>query len=1088
MRRYLIPFTVLVGVLALASCTSSSGGGGGAGGSLAFAQPSYTVTSGSTVGMLLTLSGNTDTSGVTVSVVSAGASVAVPITAPCVLSDEAGSTASCQVEVRGLASGSATLTASAPGVASASASVSVSPAPVPGTLGFTPATTSVVAGSSQRVVLALAGSSGMSGQSVSITTSSAAVATATPTRCVLSTASPTCAVTVNGVAAGNATVQATATSYASATLGVTTTASGSITGTLAFGGNVQVGVGKTQGATLALVGSSNVSPFTATISAQNASATVSPTSCALSTAKPTCYLTITGVSAGSDRFGAAATGYAGASMVASVTQAPAPAPVPGTLHFSPGSETVSLDATTKVTLSLAGSSGVVGLSATLTSTPGASVSPGTCTLNSGSTCTIIVKGIQVGAATLTATASGYANALDTLTVQPSGTVVYGNLVITPQNLSLLPAQNSSLTVQLVGSTNVTALPVPLSASPTGIVTLGQPCTLSTANDQCTIGVTGASTGSATVSTSAVGPSSQGSAAVTVTSSASPSLSFTPNTVVLAVYTPGVGPTAITTVLTMSNPPATPITVDLGTPVDPVLFSITPTSPCVMSIAQPSCVLYINNSATTGLTGPYSITARPLDHSIQPVTLPVYISPLAPVSRTLTVVNQCPFIVYPGISGGSVYGVTPTVASDCPPGSTFFNARTAKDPIYQCMWTNPTLSSYQLAAAGPGGATVPGGTANFTIPSNSLTNVPGRFDVWSGGIMARYGCDPDGIPNGNCVYGTCNGGATGSQACAIGKGFQGPQTVAEFTLMNSGSDTYDLQVIGGVTIPTTMGPTTASRDLNEPYNNGEAGGTQQQAGITRTLFASPWVFTPPSSGGPGSSTYFNYVTGTAPLPALGDQCSDANPCGGSQVCGYASNSIMPWFDPSGTAQPPTYTRTCGARLAYLSADGIWKGNPDESTYRTNTAPFAFYSVPDTGVKSSTTPFPNSNGYPMYTFFECDAPTWSGYTANVTYPYACGCSDWTGIASPTSQCQSSGITGDYTSYTSTTPNVGFNSAWLNNVLPMITWLKHGCPTCYTFQFDDASSTFSGYSPVSNNIASNATNYTITFCPGGTTVPAH
>ena len=34
---------------------------------------------------------------------------------------------------------------------------------------------------------------------------------------------------------------------------------------------------------------------------------------------------------------------------------------------------------------------------------------------------------------------------------------------------------------------------------------------------------------------------------------------------------------------------------------------------------------------------------------------------------------------------------------------------------------------------------------------------------------------------------------------------------------------------------------------------------------------------------------------------------------------------------------------------------------------------------------------------------------------------------------------------------------SSNWLNYVLPTIRWLKAACPTCYTFPFDDMSSTF-------------------------------
>ncbi len=50
----------------------------------------------------------------------------------------------------------------------------------------------------------------------------------------------------------------------------------------------------------------------------------------------------------------------------------------------------------------------------------------------------------------------------------------------------------------------------------------------------------------------------------------------------------------------------------------------------------------------------------------------------------------------------------------------------------------------------------------------------------------------------------------------------------------------------------------------------------------------------------------------------------------------------------------------------------------------------------------------------------------------------------------------------------------------MLPLLTWLKQGCPTCYTYQFDDASASFQAYVAATTTNGSNATNYTITFCP--------
>ena len=51
---------------------------------------------------------------------------------------------------------------------------------------------------------------------------------------------------------------------------------------------------------------------------------------------------------------------------------------------------------------------------------------------------------------------------------------------------------------------------------------------------------------------------------------------------------------------------------------------------------------------------------------------------------------------------------------------------------------------------------------------------------------------------------------------------------------------------------------------------------------------------------------------------------------------------------------------------------------------------------------------------------------------------------------------------------------NPNWLSHVLPTITWLKQACPTCYTYPFDDMSSTFTCADSSSNA----SLNYGVTF----------
>ncbi len=1080
MKRTVTAAALLVVTSFLASCSKSTDGTTG---TLAFDQASYRATSGSTQSLLLTLSGNSDPSGVTVAIASSSSAVVVPVTTQCVLSDGSAATTSCKVQVKGLAAGSATITASAPGVAGASASVTVSSTPVPGTLAFVPPSGSVVVGSTQQVVLALVGSSGVAGVPVAIVSSNTAVATVSPSQCTLSTAVPTCPVTIGGVAAGTATLTASATAYANATSAVTATSSGPIPGTLSFAGNVHVPVNGTQTGTLQLVGSSGVASFNATLSATNALATVSPTTCPLSSAIPVCHFTIAGVAEGSDPITASASGYTPTGMVAKVGGSPSP----GTLHFSQDSEPVTVGATTTVDLFLSGGSGVVNLPVTLTASANVSISRSSCSLSSGGSCTITITGIAQGSAAVTASASGYTDAVNSVTVNAGGTVNYGTLSFVPANVPVLPGGSNVTTLTMTGSSNVTGLAVDLTLAPQGVATLSRPtCSLSTASPTCSVTVTavaGVTTGSATLTTPAGGPGGQASASVSVSPSAPPTLVYSVPTLVLSNAQVG----AMTPTLTMTNAPVTPVMVNFtinapaGTPayvaISPGFFAF--------SAQNPTATLNINNTAVGNPpSGPFVFSATPADTSIPPANLNVYVAPVSGVPRTLTVLNHCPFPVFAGVSGGAVFGATPgTDPTQCPPGSTYF---ASGSPVtYQCMWNNPTPVNNNDPANPTGYALLARtGSVQFVIPANSLTNVPGRTDVWSGGVMARVGCDS----NGNCSVGSCNGGQSSGQGCAIGVGFDTPQTVAEFTLLQGGVDAYDVQLINGVTVPTTMKPSDGvTPSTTYPYTNGEAGSTVTQVGTQVnwngqpvTLNPATWTFDPGSTDTLTSSTdYYNFVTGAA---TASDTCGlpGMGPCPTGQVCGYAQNS----FDNKlGT---PTYTLTCGTRVGYLTADAIWKGNPDH-TPGTNTAPFDFYSVQDDVAQSSTTPYPNSMGHHLWKFFDCpNPPLQSGYhqattsppTPAVTYPVACGCTNWDGVATPSTGCLGTGVQ----TYTPTTPGIGFNSAWLDYVLPRIAWLKKGCPTCYAYQFDDPSSSFQALVPAGTTNAANSTNYTITFCPGG------
>ena len=521
-------------------------------------------------------------------------------------------------------------------------------------------------------------------------------------------------------------------------------------------------------------------------------------------------------------------------------------------------------------------------------------------------------------------------------------------------------------------------------------------------------------------------------------------------------------TAHTSTLTLVNAPLNSVTINFS--VSSYALKYSPGF-CNLSQAHPSCIVNVNNAAIGGSTGSFYFTATSIGSTIATKNLSVIIAPAISVPRTITVVNRCPFTIYPGISGGAANLTRGSIKpGNCPTDSYDTKSIDPSTGYEICYWKNPTPrdGKYNLKQ---------NESTIFTIPISSLDTVG---SMWGGGIMARIKL------NDSWVIGDCSGGESPvGNDCAVGVGFNIPETVAEFTLTPDGADTFDVQLINGVTVPIMVTPDNVTPDDGNPYFNGSAGSTKEQIGSQYTLHAANWSFTPGIHGETTSTTYYNYVTG---MSTNVDQCSTDSDCNGNPkgpVCGYAANSL--------TQPNPSYTRVCGYRLAYLTGATIYTLNPSA----TNTAPFSFDSVLYNVSQSGETPYPNSNANPMHDFYLCNGGAGqSGYQPTTVYPHACGCVNWDeagiwgpkGIATPTTKCTGTGI-GDYKS---TTAGIGFNSAWQNEVLPRIYWVKQGCPTCYSYQYDDPSSTFNAYAPKSTSNAANAVNYTITFCPEGKAMP--
>jgi len=330
---------------------------------------------------------------------------------------------------------------------------------------------------------------------------------------------------------------------------------------------------------------------------------------------------------------------------------------------------------------------------------------------------------------------------------------------------------------------------------------------------------------------------------------------------------------------------------------------------------------------------------------------------APVigSRSITLVNSCPFPVWFGFISGAAPrkggGGGCSTDADCADGAVCVNRGGGGN---QCFWKNPIPAdgNFELQANG--------GVNAVTIPI-----FQGASIAFSGGVAGRTHCTGSGCETGDC------GGGTGG--CPNGHGFLPPVTQAEFTLANNGVDFYDVEVINGMNLPVEMKPilsaTSDPAATASPYNCGNPGGTQPTTGAG----ACSWKMVPPSND-------FNWVR------AGGKACKSDADCSSGLSCGLG-------FNPAGN---PRFPKTCGKLLGFWTADQVC------GIDRQFGAPFDC---------ASPLPAPQQ-GLSLTNLYEC-APIGSCYQPHAPNT-CCGCANWdqVGAAVPpspvTQQCNNSNPT--------------------------------------------------------------------------------
>lgn len=394
---------------------------------------------------------------------------------------------------------------------------------------------------------------------------------------------------------------------------------------------------------------------------------------------------------------------------------------------------------------------------------------------------------------------------------------------------------------------------------------------------------------------------------------------------------------------------------------------------------------------------------------------------------------------------------------CPIGSTCVQGGRAVKPRagipFYCYWDAPTFVSASHTT--PANHMPPNSTASLFIPGWSGVTTGAQQVQWSGNYYVQK----------------CENGVCPASPPTLGTGSTYPaETLVEVTYQHNTSDFYDVSIINGVNYGMRFGPAGTTPDASNAYLCGTAGSMSPMSGTPAAnpggyLPASTWHFAPDASNFPASlpgtdspSSYYAVVE-PAPTSAVATSCSQQSDCqqpgtSGPQ-CGWNYAKVG-----TGTFTFGSADRICGTFNSWATANQVWGWNMTE----TNAAPF--------NLRTSFAVSPSFNGQTTVSGGDlqlCINNTYSAYTTpqpvnapdgtgNMSNALACGGTDWTGITRPSAKV------------TTANPN------WISNVLPTIGWLKAACPTCYTFPYDDPSSTFTCGNSIGNN-GSNTLNYTLT-----------
>lgn len=448
-------------------------------------------------------------------------------------------------------------------------------------------------------------------------------------------------------------------------------------------------------------------------------------------------------------------------------------------------------------------------------------------------------------------------------------------------------------------------------------------------------------------------------------------------------------------------------------------------------------------------------------------------------------------VYCGADGNNFAVACPT-GSQCKQGGAYPGNST-----YQCFWdvgtvTGTGASSFAITSGNPlvhnvnAHSYAPG--SRQALDSNQQLapynpNAVAQWSpnaIWGGNFVARTGCN---TTTGTCVVGSCtNVGASNPMVCPPGVNFTNALTLSEITFQRYDTtktlmDTYDVSVIAGANVTSSFGPNSIA-NLQTTTVNGQPNTSAYYCGTPGASVG--------QSMGVLSAAYntFDPTAGLSKLPqntwAMGVTAAASFPPGISMSSDALAKSNYRLVD--GGSQTACSAGTCATSGEVC---GLTMANIQAGTYSSLTCgnPHGWITPNQFGVLNPSQLNPNfftvSSGSPSYwtasgsnsifNYQQCSGTTFSANNAGSPLVNACGGVVWGNIGSPGQQSNMPSVdsgtlvnpalsTTGLSIINASSPVLSSSSNWLNYVLPTILWLKQACPTCYTFPYDDPTSTFS------------------------------